>query len=118
MSSPFSGEQPLGELGDAAAQVAGLRAVLFGHFAVGGGAVVGAGAAHPLRPGRADEEQAVGEEQVEELEEGGLRAAGARPAGGEGGADLAGELAGLPQVAGVVHPVLELYRNAAPVRTR
>src|SRR3972149_3283110 len=100
MSSPFSREQSLGELGDAAAQVAGLRAGVFADFAVGGSAVVGAGASHPLRPGQAEDEHAVSEQQVQELEEGGLRAAGARPAGGEGGADLARELAGLPQVAG------------------
>src|SRR4030067_681280 len=55
MSSPFSGEQSLRKLGDATAQVAGLRAVVVGHLAVGGGAVVGAGAAHALPPGRAED---------------------------------------------------------------
>ncbi len=57
----------------------------------------------------------MGEQQVEELKEGGLGAGGAGPAGGECGADLAGELARLPEVAGVVDPVLELAGDAAPV---
>src|SRR5690606_32665566 len=40
----------------------------------------------------------------------------ARIAGREGGTHLAGDFARLPAVAGVVEPLLQLARDAAPVR--
>jgi hypothetical protein len=38
---PFSGEETLGEFGDAAAQLMGLGAIVLSDLAVGGGAVDG-----------------------------------------------------------------------------
>ena len=57
----------MSEVCDAAAQLSRLGAVVLGDLAVGGGAVVGAGAAHPLGLGEAEDEHAVGEQEVEEL---------------------------------------------------
>lgn len=54
-----------GELGDAAAEGLGLTAVDVADVAVGGGAVVGAGLAHVVGPGEADDEEAVREQQVD-----------------------------------------------------
>ena len=83
---------------------------------MGGGAVVRAGDAHGVVPGEAGDDHAVGEEEVDELEEGGFDAARAGVAGGEGGASFSGEFARLPEVAAVVEPVFELACHAAPVR--
>src|SRR5262249_9364059 len=52
---------------------------------------------------------------MNELQQRGLDPAGAGVAGREGGAGLASELTALPEVAGVVEPLLQLARHAAPV---
>lgn len=83
---------------------------------MGGGAVVGAGTAHALAPGEADDDHAVGEQEVEELEEGGFRASRAGEPGGEGAGGQAGQFAGLPEVAAVVEVLLQAAGDAAPVR--
>ena len=55
------------------------------------------------------------QDQVQELEQRRLRAAGARPARSKASACLARQLAGLPEITAVVEPVLQLAGHPAPV---